>query len=50
MPQFTDLISAFERLYIRSCMATISATMQTYPAGFAWLKKPEGNEKPEEHK
>jgi hypothetical protein len=38
MPQFTDMISAFERLYVRTCMTTIAATMQIYPQGFEWLK------------
>jgi hypothetical protein len=37
MPQFTDMISAFERLYTRTCMATIATTMQIYPKGFEWL-------------
>jgi len=40
MPKFTDMISAYERFNIRGCMATIDATMQVYPAGFEWLKKP----------
>lgn len=39
MPQFTDMVSAFDRFYARSCMATITATMQVYPAGFEWLPK-----------
>ena len=39
MPQFTDMISAFDRFNIRSCMATIDATMQVYPTGFEWLPK-----------
>jgi hypothetical protein len=38
MPQFTDLISGYERMYVQTCMATISATMQVYPKGFEWLK------------
>ena len=37
MPQFTDMISSFERLYVRTCMATIATTMQVYPTGFEWL-------------
>lgn len=37
MPQFTDMMSAFERLYVRTCMATITTTMQVYPRGFEWL-------------
>ncbi len=40
MPKFTDMISAYERFNIRSCMATIDATMQIYPAGFQWLVAP----------
>jgi hypothetical protein len=39
MPQFTDMIYAYERLYLQTCMATISATMQIYPKGFEWLQK-----------
>jgi hypothetical protein len=38
MPQLTDMVSAFDRLYVQTCMATISATMQVYPKGFEWLK------------
>lgn len=38
MPQFTDMISAYERLYVRTCMTTIAATMQVYPKGFEWLR------------
>lgn len=37
MPQFTDMMSAFERFYVRTCMATITTTMQVYPRGFEWL-------------
>jgi hypothetical protein len=37
MPQFTDMMSAFERFYVRTCMATIATTMQVYPRGFEWL-------------
>jgi hypothetical protein len=39
MPQFTDMISGFDRLYVQTCMATIAATMQVYPKGFEWLTK-----------
>ncbi len=39
MPQFTDMMSAFERFYIQACMATIAATMQAYPAGWEWLEQ-----------
>jgi hypothetical protein len=39
MPQFTNMLSAYERLYVRSCMNTITATMQIYPRGFEWLAK-----------
>jgi len=38
MPQFTDMISGYERMYVQTCMATIAATMQVYPKGFEWLK------------
>jgi hypothetical protein len=38
MPQFTDMISGYDRLYVQTCMATIAATMQVYPKGFEWLK------------
>jgi hypothetical protein len=38
MPQFTDMISAYERLYVRTCMATIAATMQIFPRGFEWVR------------
>jgi hypothetical protein len=38
MPKFTDMISKYDRLYVQTCMATISATMQVYPKGFEWLK------------
>ncbi len=37
MPQFTDMFSAYERLYVRTVMATIAATMQVYPKGYEWL-------------
>ena len=37
MPQFTDMMSAFDRFYVRTCMATITTTMQVYPRGFEWL-------------
>jgi hypothetical protein len=40
MPQFTDMIYAYERLYVQTCMSTISATMQIYPKGFQWLQNP----------
>jgi hypothetical protein len=39
MPKFTDMISAYERFNIRSCMATIDATMQIYPSGLEWLQQ-----------
>jgi hypothetical protein len=38
MPQLTDMISCYERMYVQTCMSTISATMQVYPKGFEWLK------------
>ncbi len=37
MPQLTDMVSAYDRLYVQTCMATIAATMQVYPKGFEWL-------------
>jgi hypothetical protein len=37
MPQFTDMYSAYQRLYVRTVMATITTTMQVYPAGYQWL-------------
>jgi len=37
MPQVTDMLSSFDRMYVRTCMATIVTTMQVYPAGFEWL-------------
>ena len=40
MPQFTDMMSAYDRFVVRSCMETIDATMQTYPKGWEWLQKP----------
>ena len=39
MPKFTDMISAYERINIRTCMATSDATMQIYPKGLEWLQK-----------
>ena len=39
MPQYTDMMSLFERFYTRTCMATIAATMQAYPAGWEWLQR-----------
>jgi hypothetical protein len=38
--QSVDLITAFGRFYTQSCMTTIDATMQAYPAGLRWLKDP----------
>jgi hypothetical protein len=40
MPQFTDMMSAYDRFVVRSCMTTIDATMQVYPTGFEWLQPP----------
>lgn len=37
MPQFTDMIYTYQKLYVQTCMSTIAATMQTYPKGFTWL-------------
>ncbi|ANL70411.1 hypothetical protein AMC83_CH00373 [Rhizobium phaseoli] len=42
MPQFTDMIYAYERFYVQSCQSTIIATMQVYPKGFEWLKASPG--------
>ncbi len=39
MPQFTDMMYAYERLYVVSCMSTIAATMQIYPKGFEWVQR-----------
>lgn len=39
MPKFADMISAYDRFNVRTCMATIDATMQVYPAGFEWLRR-----------
>jgi hypothetical protein len=39
MPQLTDMVSGFDRLYVQTCMVTIAATMQVYPKGFEWLGK-----------
>jgi len=38
MPQFTDMISAYERLYVQLSLSTIAGTMQVYPKGFKWLR------------
>jgi hypothetical protein len=38
MPQFTDMMYGYERLYVQTCMSTIAATMQVYPKGFEWLQ------------
>lgn len=40
MPQFTNMFSAYQRLYVQTVMATIAATMQVYPAGYEWLTAP----------
>lgn len=39
MPQFTDMMSAYDRFVVRSCMKTIDATMQIYPTGWEWLEE-----------
>jgi hypothetical protein len=36
--QAVDQIQVFAQFYTRSCMTTIAATMQAYPAGLKWLK------------
>jgi hypothetical protein len=38
MPQFTEMMSAYDRFIVRSCMTTIDATMQVYPVGWEWLQ------------
>lgn len=38
MPQFTDMIYTYQKLYAQTCMSSIAATMQTYPKGFTWLE------------
>ncbi len=37
MPRFTDMFSAFDRMYVMTVMATIQTTMEVYPAGYNWL-------------
>ncbi len=37
MPQFTEMFSAYQRFYVQTVMATITTTMQVYPAGYEWL-------------
>lgn len=37
MPQFTDMFSSFERLYVMTVTSTIQATMEVYPTGYGWL-------------
>jgi len=41
--QSVDLIGTFTRFYTRSCMPTIDATMQIYPAGLGWLRDRQRN-------
>jgi hypothetical protein len=36
--QSVDLMGVLTQYYVRSCMTTIDATMQAYPAGLEWLK------------
>jgi hypothetical protein len=36
--QSVDLMGIYGRYYTSTCMATIAATMQAYPAGLEWLK------------
>jgi hypothetical protein len=38
MPQFTNMFSAYQRLYVVAVLATITTTMQVYPNGFEWLR------------
>lgn len=37
--QAVHLLGVYSRFYMRTCMGTIEATMQAYPAGFDWLPK-----------
>ena len=37
MPQFTDMFSAYQRLYVTTVLSTISTTMQVFPSGYEWL-------------
>lgn len=39
MPQFTEMMSAYDRFIVKGCMTTIDATMQAYPVGWEWLQK-----------
>lgn len=35
--QQVNLINVFSKFYTRTCLTTIDATMQTYPAGLEWV-------------
>jgi hypothetical protein len=37
--QSVNLIGVYSQFYTRPCMATIDATMQSYPSGLEWLKQ-----------
>ncbi|UWQ46866.1 hypothetical protein [Leisingera aquaemixtae] len=37
MPQFTDMLSAYQRFYVEAVLITINSTMQVYPDGLEWL-------------
>lgn len=37
--QSVHLIGVYSQFYTRPCMATIDATMQSYPSGLQWLKQ-----------
>jgi hypothetical protein len=37
MPQFTDMVSVFQRFVTEGNMLTIDATMQVFPKGWEWL-------------
>lgn len=37
MPQFTDMLSAYQRFYVEAVLVTINSTMQVYPDGLEWL-------------
>ena len=44
-PQFTDMFSAYERMYTQTVLATINTTMQVYPKGYEWLTPETGGQK-----
>jgi len=46
--QQVNMINVFSKFYTRTCLTTIDATMQTYPAGLEWIKDslPKGGTRP----